>query len=146
MEPLFYARPDGASITLRSTPRLANWNRSGESAATRLTRSLSYSDHLTDPQLAACSGPVAVRFDVGLPRAARLLDERDLDNYLLPLAAHLAARTPHPIVSVWGCKRYADETTLRIETARERRGPAGHGARGAPTPNRRGGGGRGEPK
>ena len=25
-----------------------------------------------------------------------------------------------PIVSVWGCKRYADETTLRIEPARPR--------------------------
>jgi len=124
MDPVFYARPDGPAITLRSTPRLANWNRSGDSATARLTRSLGYSENLTDPQLAACSGPVALRFDVGLPRAVRLLDERDLDNYLLPLTAHLAARTPHPIVSVWGCKRYADETTLRIETARERRDPA----------------------
>ncbi len=124
MEPLFYARPDGPPITLRSTPRLANWNRSGESGATRLTRSLSYSEHLTDPPLAACSGPVALRFDVGLPRAARLLDERDLDNYLLPLTAHLGGRTPYPIVSVWGCKRYADETSLRIETARPRQDPA----------------------
>jgi hypothetical protein len=124
MEPVFYARPDGPSITLRSTPRLANWNRSGESGAVRLTRALSYSEHLTDPQLAACSGPIALRFDVGLPGAARLLDERDLDNYLLPLTAHLAGRTPNPIVSVWGCKRYADETSLRIEPARRRQDPA----------------------
>jgi hypothetical protein len=120
MQPVFFARPDGPAITLRSTPRLANWNRSGDTGAARLTRALGYSAQLTDPQLAACSGPIALRFDVGLPRAVRLLDERDLDNYLLPLTAHLAGRSPQPIVSVWGCKRYADETSLRIETARPR--------------------------
>jgi hypothetical protein len=124
MEPVFYARPDGSAITLRSTPRLANWNRSGGSGAVRLTRALSYSDHLTGPALAECSGPVALRFDVGLPTAVRLLDERDLDNYLLPLTGHLAGTSPHPIVSVWGCKRHADETTLRVETARRRQDPA----------------------
>jgi hypothetical protein len=118
MEPVFFERPDGPAITLRSTPRLANWNRTGDTGAARLTRALGYSQHLTDPQLAACSGPIALRFDVGLPRAVRLLDERDLDNYLLPLTADLAGRSPHPIVSVWGCKRYADETSLRIDTAR----------------------------
>jgi hypothetical protein len=120
MEPVFFERPDGPAITLRSTPRLANWNRSGDTGAARLTRALSYSEQLTDPRLAACSGPVALRFDVGLPRSVRLLDERDLDNYLLPLTAHIAERSPHPIVSVWGCKRYAYETSLRIETARPR--------------------------
>jgi hypothetical protein len=120
MQPVFFMRPEGPAITLRSTPRLANWNRSGDTGAARLTRALGYSQHLTDPLLAACSGPIALRFDVGLPRAVRLLDERDLDNYLLPLTAHLAGRSPQPIVSVWGCKRYADETTLRIEAARPR--------------------------
>jgi len=123
MEPAFYARPDGSAIVLRSTPRLANWNRSGESGQVRLTRALSYSEQLIDPQLAECTGPVAVRFDVGLPRSVRLLDERDLDNYLLPLTARLAERSPQPLVSVWGCKRYANETTLRIETARPRPDP-----------------------
>ena len=121
MEPVFFERPEGQAITLRSTPRLANWNRSGDTGAARLTRALGYSQHLTDPRLAACSGPIALRFDVGLPRSVRLLDERDLDNYLLPLTAHLAGRSAHPIVSVWGSKRYADETSVRIETARPRR-------------------------
>jgi hypothetical protein len=120
MEPVFFSRPEGSAVTLRSTPRLANWNRSGDTGAARLTRALGYSQHLTDPLLAACSGPVALRFDVGLPRSVRLLDERDLDNYLLPLTAHLATRSPYPIVSVWGCKRYAAETSLRIETANPR--------------------------
>jgi hypothetical protein len=120
MEPVFFERPQGPSITLRSTPRLSNWNRSGETGAARLQRALGYSEHLTDPVLAACPGPVALRFDVGLPRAVRLLDERDLDNYLLPLTAQLGQRSPHPIVSVWGCKRYADETSLRIEAATPR--------------------------
>jgi hypothetical protein len=120
MHPVFFERPEGPAIVLRSTPRLASWNRSGESGQARLTRALSFSDTLIDPQLAGCDGPVALRFDVGLPRASRLLDERDLDNYLLPLTAHLSDRSPHPVVSVWGCKRYADETTLRIRPAEER--------------------------
>jgi len=119
-EPVFFARPTGPAITLRSTPRLASFNRSGESAADRLGRALGHSQHLVDPQLAACSGPVALRFDVGLPRAVQLLEERDLDNYLLPLTAHLAGGSPQPVVSVWGGKRYAEETTLRIETATPR--------------------------
>jgi hypothetical protein len=120
MQPVFFARPEGPGITLRTAPRLANWNRSGDSGQARLTRALSFSEALVDPQLAACDGAVALRFDVGLPRAVRLLDERDLDNYLLPLTAYLAGRSPHPIVSVWGCKRYAEQTSLRIETAHPR--------------------------
>src|SRR3982751_3532195 len=124
MQPVFFERPDGPAITLRSTPRLANWNRSGDTGGARLTRALAFSEHLTDPLLAATGGPVALRVDVGLARSARLLDERDLDNYLLPLTAHLAGRSPQPIVSVWGCKRYADETSLRVEAARWRQDPA----------------------
>jgi hypothetical protein len=120
VQPMFFERPEGTAVTLRSTPRLANWNRSGDTGGARLTRALAFTEHLTDPLLAAADGPVALRFDVGLPRAARLLDERDLDNYLLPLTAHLAGRSPQPIVSVWGCKRYADETSLRVEAARPR--------------------------
>jgi hypothetical protein len=121
MRPVFYERPEGPSaITLRATPRLANWNRSGDSGQARLTRALSYSEAQIDPQLAACEGPVALRFDVGLPRAVRLLDERDLDNYLLPLTAYLTDRSEQPISSVWGCKRYADETSLLIGPARPR--------------------------
>ena len=122
VQPVFFERPEGAAVTLRSTPRLANWNRSGDTGGARLTRALAFSEQLTDPLLAAAAGPIALRFDVGLPRAARLLDERDLDNYMLPLTAHLAGRTAQPIVSVWGCKRYADETSLRIEAARPRAG------------------------
>ena len=125
MRPVFFERPAGDdAVTLRETPRLANWNRAGDSGAARLTRALSYSVEAIDPQLAAAGGPVALRFDVGLARAVRLLDERDLDNYLLPLTAYLVERSPNPIVSVWGCKRYADRTTLRIEPARPREGEA----------------------
>jgi hypothetical protein len=123
MEPVFFERPTGPAVTLRLAPRLANWNRAGDSGAARLTRALSHSQEAVDPLLAACEGPVALRFDVGLARAVRLLDERDLDNYLLPLTAYLADRSPHPVVSVWGGKRYAEETTLRIEPARPRADP-----------------------
>jgi hypothetical protein len=133
MQPVFFERPDGATITLRSAPRLSNWNRSGDSGEARLTRALSYSDASIDPLLAAATGPIALRFDVGLPRAARLLDERDIDNYLHPLTAYLTERSPQRVASVWGCKRYAEETTLRVERARIPDGvdgasPAGSGA------------------
>ena len=121
MRPVFYERPAGPSaITLRTAPRLANWNRSGDTGQARLTRALSFSEAQIEPQLAACVGPVALRFDAGLSRAVRLLDERDLDNYLLPLTRHLAERSEQPIVSVWGCKRYAEETSLMIRPARPR--------------------------
>jgi hypothetical protein len=131
MRPVFFQRPEGPAITLRTAPRLANWNRSGDSGGARLTRALSYSQEQIDPRLASGAAPIALRFDVGLPRAARLLDERDLDNYLLPLTAHLAGRSERPIVSVWGCKRYSEETTLRIESARPRDGGADDGGAGA---------------
>ncbi len=127
IRPAFFARPDGPAITLRTVPRLANYNRSGESGEARLTRVLDHGQEFIDPALEAVAGPVALRFDVGLPPAVRLLDERDLDNFLLPLTAHLALSSPNPIVSVWGSKRYADETTLRIEAARPQPEPAGPG-------------------
>jgi hypothetical protein len=121
---VFFERPAGEKpITLRSAPRLANWNRSGDSGGARLTRALSYSDAAIDERLAACDGPVSLRFDVGLSRAVRLLDERDLDNYLLPLTAYLTDRSPQPVLSVWGGKRYAAETMLRIEPAMPRPEP-----------------------
>ncbi len=124
MHPVFFERPEGPGITLRSAPRLANWNRSGDSGEARLTRALGYSGEQIDPRLAEFEGPVAVRFDVGLDRRTRLLDERDLDNYLLPLTAELAGRSPQPIVSVWGGKRYAEETFLRLGPARPHPEPA----------------------
>jgi hypothetical protein len=124
LEPVFFERPEGSAVTLRTAPRLANWNRAGDSGQARLTRALTASQEQITPHLAACAGPVALRFNVGLFRATRLLDERDLDNYLLPLTAELAGHSPYPIVSVWGCKRYADETSLRVEAARPRTDPA----------------------
>ena len=103
MRPVFFERPETSdAVTLRTAPRLANWNRSGDSGQARLTRALSMSDPQIEPRLSACDGPVALRFDVGLPRAVRLLDERDLDNYLLPLTEYLSDRSSHPVVSVWG--------------------------------------------
>jgi hypothetical protein len=132
MRPVFFERPDGPTITLRSAPRLASWNRSGDSGQARLTRALSYSEASIDPLLAAAGGPVALRFDVGLHTAARLLDERDIDNYLHPLTGYLAGRSPQPIASVWGCKRYAEETTLRVEPARPRGGADGGTATSGP--------------
>ena len=120
MQPVFFERPSGPAVTLRQAPRLASWNRAGDTGAARLTRALDLAMDAVSPRLAACAGPVALRFDVGLPRAAAILEERDLDNYLLPLTAHLAARTEQPVASVWGTKRYAEETTLTVGPARPR--------------------------
>jgi hypothetical protein len=46
-----------------------------------------------------------------------LLDARDLDNYLYPLASRLMARTGRRFGSVWGTKEHAAKSWVRVEQA-----------------------------
>jgi hypothetical protein len=69
-------------------------------------------------------GPLAFRLDVGLDETADPLWERDLDNYLYPIARDLPAR----VVSVWGTKTRSATSSVRLEQARERRGGDDGGA------------------
>jgi hypothetical protein len=58
-----------------------------------------------------------LRLDVGLPGSAALLSQRDLDNYLLPLAARLSRAGGSAFACVWGTKHHAGTSLVRIERA-----------------------------
>jgi hypothetical protein len=58
---------------------------------------------------------------VGLPDAADPLWERDLDNYLFPIARVM----PERVVSVWGTKGRDPRSFVRVERAAEVAAPAG---------------------
>lgn len=53
----------------------------------------------------------------GPPQNINLLDQRDLDNYLLPLATRLSQHTHAALACVWGTKQHADSSFARIEQA-----------------------------
>jgi hypothetical protein len=82
--------PAGTPLRLPVPPRLASWNRAGDPDQIRLAGYLDAAEALLRPRLEQLSGPLALRLDVGLPGSAALLSQRDLDNYLLPLAARLS--------------------------------------------------------
>jgi len=56
---------------------------------------------------------LAFRLDVGLPENIDPLWERDLDNYLFPIARTL----PDRVVSVWATKRRGLSSAVRLEPA-----------------------------
>ncbi len=114
----FHARPEGAPIQLRVQPRLASWNAAGHPDQSRLEAALTDTEQLLTPAIAQLVEPLALRLDVGLPAGVPLLGQHDLDNYLYPLASHLAKRMGKRFVSVWGTKQHADRSFVRVESAR----------------------------
>jgi hypothetical protein len=61
------------------------------------------------------SKPLSV-LDVGLSPNLDVLDQRDLDNYVYPVAARLK---DDDLVSVWCTKQHNEQSFVRIEAARE---------------------------
>jgi hypothetical protein len=115
----WYARPEGESLQLRITPRLASWERAGHPDQVRLQAYLDETAALlADSRVDA---PWALRLDVGLPAGRDVLDMADLDNYAYPLAYHL--RDPG-LVSVWCTKQHDEQSFVRIEAARESASPS----------------------
>jgi hypothetical protein len=117
-----FAMPAGQPIRLPVPPRLASWNKASDPDQTRLAEYLDLSEALLQPRLAQLSGPLALRLDVGLPSTAALLDERDLDDYLFPLATRLG-RSGADLACVWGTKQHSGTSLIRIERA-VRTGPS----------------------
>jgi len=115
----WYSRPEGDSLQLRVTPRLASWNKSDHPDQVRLRAYLDDTRSLLAP--ARIDGPWALRLDVGLPAGRNLLDMADLDNYAYPLAYHL--KDPG-LVSVWCTKQHSERSFVRIEAARENPRPS----------------------
>jgi hypothetical protein len=66
------------------------------------------------PPLAGIDGPAAVRLDIGLADAVDPLWQRDLDNYLYPIARELSGQ----VVSFWATKTRARRSYIRVEPAR----------------------------
>lgn len=86
--PVMSARPSGQPLQLTTAPRLASWNEAGDPDQVRLEAFLAGAERLLRSQYEPLSdGLLALRLDVGLPQTTALLGQRDLDNYLFPLAA-----------------------------------------------------------
>ena len=118
-----FTRPESPPIALPVPPRLASWNRAGHPDQVRLARYLAVADDLLRPYYGELTGPLALRLDVGLPADADLLDQRDLDNYLYPLARHLSSATGGTIACAWATKQHAGSSQVRIEPAVPALGP-----------------------
>ena len=117
----WYARPEAPPLQLRHPPRLASWDRAGQPAQVRLATYLDDVEEILAAALNATAddpSPLALRLDVGLAASVPLLAEHDLDNYLLPVARHLAPRIGPQLVTVWGTKRHAPGSWIRLEAAR----------------------------
>lgn len=115
--PALFAMPDSPPIKLPVPPRLASWNKATDPDQIRLRAYLDEVEELLRPRYEHLVGPMALRLDVGLPRATDLLHERDLDNYFLPLAARLGRSAPGTLVCAWGTKRHAESSYVRVEPA-----------------------------
>lgn len=112
-----FAMPGGQPLRLPVSPRLASWNRAGDQDQVRLAGYLDAAEALLRPRIEQLNGPLALRLDVGLPGPAALLDQRDLDNYLLPLATRLSRVGTGTLACVWGTKQHAGSSQVRIERA-----------------------------
>lgn len=93
----WYARPDGDKQQLRFAPQLFSGEKANDPEQVRLREFTNDTAVL----LAASRvyGPWALRLDVGLP-TGDLLKNRDVDNYVYPLARRPQADHPD-LVSVW---------------------------------------------
>jgi hypothetical protein len=115
--PAMFAMPDSQPAQLPAAPRLASWNRADDPDQVRLEAYLTAAEQLLLPRCEQLPGPLALRLDIGLPPATPLLDQRDLDNYLYPLAARLSKTIGPRLVSVWGTKQHCRASFARIESA-----------------------------
>jgi hypothetical protein len=107
--------PEGVSFELALPPRLESWNRYSDPAQVALREFVAHVHELIDPVIDSTAGSLAFRLDVGLAEDIDPLWERDLDNYLFPIARTL----PNRVVSVWGTKGRAALSRARIEPAVE---------------------------
>jgi hypothetical protein len=128
-EPAMFAIPAGPAVQLDVEPRLASWNRAGDPDQMKLEAFLAATEQLLRPRYEQLTGPLALRLDIGLPPATPLLDQRDLDNYLFPLAARMSKTTGTRLVSVWGTKQHSAASFARIEPAVPIHAPAPGGPR-----------------
>ena len=105
----------GCAIECRT--QAGEWNRAGDPDQVKLEAFLAATEQILRSRCEQLTGPLAIRLDIGLPPATPLLDQRDLDNYLFPLAVRMSKTTGTRLVSLWGTKQRSDASFARIESA-----------------------------
>lgn len=110
-----FSIPDGPRLELELPPRLESWNRYDDPEQAALREFVAHVRQRIAPILDSTDGHLAFRLDVGLPDRIDPLWERDLDNYLFPIARDLSSR----VVSVWGTKGRAPQSFVRLAPAVE---------------------------
>lgn len=108
-----YAMPSNSRLPLRLAPRLESWNSRDHPDQVRLREFVAHVRSLTDSVAHRIGGPLALHLDVGLGDGIDPMWERDLDNYLFPIARGLGPR----YVSIWGTKRRAGNSFVTIGPA-----------------------------
>jgi hypothetical protein len=109
-----FAIPEGTAVELLLPPRLESWERIGHPSQVALAEWVGHVGTAIDPLAAGVEGLLALRVDLALPRGVDPLWQRDLDNYLFPIARTLPPR----FVSLWVTKGLAEASTVRVEPAR----------------------------
>ena len=109
--------PAPANIPLPTAPRLESWDAGGSASQTALTAYLGELERLAAPLVASTDGALVFALDVALPHGTDLLDQRDLDNYLVPAVRHLTRAFARPFVSVSGTKRHGSTSFFGIGPA-----------------------------
>jgi hypothetical protein len=100
---------------------LESWERREHRAQVALRAFVAHVRELIDPVIERTQGELAFRLDVGLVDDVDPLWERDLDNYLFPIARTL----PDRVACVWGTKGRAERSYVRLERAVEVARPDG---------------------
>lgn len=112
--PAVFAMPEARRIRLELSPRLESWNRKDHPDQVRLRTFVAHVRELIDPIAEGIEGPLAFQLDVGLDESIDPLWERDLDNYLFPIARELPAK----YVSIWGTKGREQDSFVTVGPAR----------------------------
>jgi hypothetical protein len=107
---------------LGQVPRLESWNASDDPDQIALREYLDglYGD--LSRHLPAPGTPVSLGLAVGLGSADRMLDHRDLDNYLLPVTRRLR-QNGNEVVSVHGSKSASSTSAIAVAAAVAADGP-----------------------
>jgi hypothetical protein len=84
--PRVFEMPSGERLTLDLVPRLESWNARDHPDQVRLREFVAHVRELVDPVADGLDGPLALQLDVGLDDRIDPLWQRDLDNYLFPIA------------------------------------------------------------
>jgi hypothetical protein len=115
MTVLPYLPPDGKPMTLVERPLLASWDAKTHPSQIKLRAYLDHMRRRVTLAIANAGGAVGLTLDVGLGPAADLLHQRDLDNFLQPVADAL----PTDVCSYWTTKSHAVESTVTVGPARD---------------------------